>query len=171
MDLAINYSHEIIPDILEGTIGYNVYYFPDRAFWGTNFSGEFYTKLTLTSIPYIRPNVTYSRFNSAAHQLRGTFIDIRVDTVTLPVYKGNSVNVGLRPYVALGVDSNLIGDGTDWTALTMGLVIPVNVGKRVIFSVNGNYAFPINGQSPSPSFHSDLGKVGFWGGASVSVRF
>jgi hypothetical protein len=169
VDLSLSYSYEIIRHELEATFGYTAYLLPDRDFWGTNYAGEVYGTMALTSIPFVRPNVTYSRFYSGAERLRGGFLEMRLDTDKIRLYKSEKLTIEFDPYVSVGLDNNLIGDGNDWAAVEVGARVPIQVGKNVIFSVNGNYGIPIN-ESPE-NFRTDAAKVGFWGGASITVKF
>ena len=47
IQLRFDYSRPLIGKWLEGTIGYNAYFFPERAFRNTRFQGEAFAKLTL----------------------------------------------------------------------------------------------------------------------------
>ena len=173
-DVGLNYSHELIPRHLDGTVGYTAYFIPETGFWGTGFASEFYAKLAVKSIPHMRPNVTFSLFNSAAVQLRGRFVDFRWETYDLTVFNSArlATRVELNPYVSIGLDDDLIGDNVGWSAFCFGVRAPVSIGKHVVINLDLNYGIPINGHADSDTnFRTDLGEVGPWGGVSLSYRF
>lgn len=173
IDISLNYSHVLIPDVLDGTLGYNAFILPDEAFWGTNYAGEIYGTFALSTFDFlhIRPSITYSRFHSDAKQLTGGFVDTRVEVVGWTVYQRERVKIDFDPYISIGLDDGLINDGVDWTAVDVGVRIPINIGEHFIFTVDGNYGFPINGNSSSDNFRTDLSRVGIWGGCSFTIKF
>jgi len=171
VDLAIAYTHAIIPKKMEATVGYNAFVVPDRGFWGTNYSGELYANLAWIGIPYFRPNVTYSHFHSGAVQLRKGYLDFNLDTVGIPLCRRDSIQIDFNPYVSIGIDNGLIMENTDWAAVDIGVRVPILFKDRFVLTLNGNYGIPINGNPSSNNFRTDLGKVGFWGGAAITFKF
>ena len=174
IEIGLTYSHEIVPGLFDATIGYTAFFIPDTDFWGTGFVGEFDAKIAYKQLPHMRPNVTFSLFNSGAEQLRGKSFDFRWDTYGLTIFQSEKfkTRVEFNPYVAVGVDYGLIGDGIDWTAVRIGARMPIYIGRHANLNLDINYAFPINGHSDSEyNFRTDLGEVGPWGGVSFSYRF
>jgi hypothetical protein len=174
VDLALNYSHEIVPGYFDATVGYVALLDPDPAFYGTGFDGEFDGTVAFTRVPHVRPSVTFTLFNSAVAQLRGRYYDFRCETYGLTVFKSELLQsrMELDPYVALGVDDGFIGDGVDWSDFRFGVRAPVYIGSYAILNMDINYSIPINGNSESSSnFRTDLGQVGVWGGVSMSFKF
>jgi hypothetical protein len=169
LDLSLSYTYGLIKNRLEATAGYNAFILPDRDFWGTNYAGEVYGRLTWDLTDHILPNVTYSHFHSGAQQLRHGYLELRIDTQSLRLLDTGKLMIEVNPYVSVGVDNSLIGDGTDWSVAELGVRIPVTIGRHLRVIGNLNYGIPIN--DSDNNFRTDASKVGIWGGVSLSIDF
>lgn len=163
---GVNYTLGVLADV-EATLGYNAYFFPEKAFWGASFQGELFATLAYTGIEHLRPSVTYSYFHSDTGSLGGGFVDLRVDG-SFDLCECGSVKVGFNPYVSLGYDIGFNDNtfNTDgFTAVDFGVKIPLALNENLVLTLSGNYGIEIDDE------HTDVGDVGFWGGASLTYRF
>lgn len=169
LDFSLNYSFQIVPQKLEMTLGFNEFLALHRSFWFGHGAEELYATVAVTSIPHIRPSITYSQFFSGTDQLKGGFCEIRMDTYGYEVYRDNRIKVEINPYLSLGIDNNLIGDHADWGSVQFGVKAPIELSNRAIFSLNANYGISISDRPNN--FHTDAAATGFFGGVSFTVKF
>lgn len=161
-----NYTASIIGGVLDGTIGYNAYFFPEEDFWGTGYQGELYARLALVNIPFVTPNFVYSYFHSEEEILEGHFFEFRLDS-SIPVYEGSGFKISVNPYFSVSYDQDYNGVGGDWNSIETGIKVPVSIGDHLIIALSGNYGWDI-GDNRS---NFDRGFDDFWGGVSVTYRF
>lgn len=163
---GVNYTASIIGGVLDATIGYNAYYFPEEDFWGTDYQGELWARLALVNIPFVTPNFVYSYFHSDKEILEGHFFEFRLDS-SIPVYDGGSFKIAVNPYVSVSYDQDYNGIGGDWNSIETGIKVPITIGANFIIALSANYGWDIgDGRS-----NFDLGDDDFWGGVSVTYRF
>ncbi len=161
-----NYTASIIGGVLDVTVGYNAYFFPEEDFWGTDYQGELFARVALVSIPFVTPNFVYSYFHSDEEILEGHFFEFRLDS-SIPVYDGGSFKVAVNPYVSVSYDEDYNGLGGDWNSIETGIKVPITIGDHFILALSGNYGWDI-GDNRS---NFDKGFDDFWGGVSVTYRF
>lgn len=161
-----NYTASIIGGVLDGTIGYNAYYFPEEDFWGTDYQGELWARLALVACPYVTPSFTYSYFHADEKILEGHFFEFRLDT-SIPVYEGNGFSVAVNPYASISYDQDYNGVGGDWNSIETGIKVPISIGDHLIVALSGNYGWDIGDDRSN----FDKGFDDFWGGVSVTYRF
>ncbi|RBP42626.1 hypothetical protein DES53_106335 [Roseimicrobium gellanilyticum] len=163
---GVNYTASIIGGVLDGTIGYNAYFFPEEDFWGTGYQGELYARLALVNIPFVTPNFVYSYFHSEEEILEGHFFEFRLDS-SIPVYEGNGFKVAVNPYASISYDQDYNGVGGDWNSIETGVKVPISIGDHLIVALSGNYGWDIGDDRSN----FDKGFDDFWGGVSVTYRF
>jgi hypothetical protein len=161
-----NYTASIIGGVLDGTVGYNAYFFPEEDFWGTGYQGELWARLALVACPYLTPSFTYSYFHSEEEILEGHFFEFRLDT-SIPVYEGNGFKVAVNPYASISYDQDYNGVGGDWNSIETGIKVPITIGEHLIVALSGNYGWDIGDDRSN----FDKGFDDFWGGVSVTYRF
>ncbi|MEZ0273608.1 MAG: hypothetical protein ACAH88_01795 [Roseimicrobium sp.] len=166
INAGVNYTASIIGGVLDATIGYNAYFFPEKDFWGTDYQGELFARVALVSIPFVTPNFVYSYFHSDEKILEGHFFEFRLDS-SIPVYDGGSFKVAVNPYVSVSYDEDYNGVGGDWNSIETGIKVPITIGDNFIVALSGNYGWDI-GDNRS---NFDKGFDDFWGGVSVTYRF
>ena len=158
-----NYTASIIGGVLDGTVGYNAYFFPEEDFWGTGYQGELWARLALVACPYVTPSFTYSYFHSEEEILEGHFFEFRLDT-SIPVYEGNGFKVAVNPYASISYDQDYNGAGGDWNSIETGIKVPITIGEHLIVALSGNYGWDIGDDRSN----FDKGFDDFWGGVSVT---
>jgi hypothetical protein len=163
---GVNYTASIIGGVLDGTIGYNAYFFPEEDFWGTGYQGELWARLAVVACPWVTPSFTYSYFHSEEKILEGHFFEFRLDS-SIPVYEGSGFKVAVNPYFSVSYDQDYNGVGGDWNSIETGIKVPVSIGDHLIIALSGNYGWDI-GDNRS---NFDRGFDDFWGGVSVTYRF
>ena len=170
---GINYTSSIIGGILDATVGYNAYFFPEDSFWGGDYQGEAFAQLAYVQIPHLRPSITYSYFHADTYvDLEGYFLEARIDG-DFKVFDNGTVSVGINPYVSVGYDGiEYTGEGADWSAVEIGLRVPITINDNLIIALNGSYGWDLgNDQSSYSTTGPWNDEVGFVGGASVTYRF
>ncbi len=170
--LGANYTLGLIADVLDLTVGYNAYIFPEDGFWGGNYQGEIFGRLTYTQLEYVKPSFIYSYFHSDTYiDLEGYFLEFRIDG-SIPVFDNGTVKVVLAPYVSLGYDGiEYTGNGADWCSVETGLRIPISINDKFIITLSGNYGWDAGNDQSWFSDELYLDRVGFWGGASLTYKF
>jgi hypothetical protein len=161
-----NYTASIIGGVLDGTIGYNAYFFPEEDFWGTDYQGELWARLAVVACPYVTPSFTYSYFHADEKILEGHFFEFRLDT-SIPVYEGSGFKVAVNPYASVSYDQDYNGVGGDWNSIETGVKVPISIGDNLIVALSGNYGWDIGDDRSN----FDKGFDDFWGGVSVTYRF
>ena len=167
--MGVNYTAAIVGGVLDGTVGYNMYYLPNGDYWNNDYQGEVWARLAYVQIPWLTPSVTYSYFHADNDILTGHALEFRLDS-KFSLYEGNSFGVGLNPYVMANLDSDFNTAGTNWGGVEVGLSVPVTIGNNLILALSGSYGWDAGddvnyygGRPPE--------REGFWGGASVTYRF
>lgn len=163
---GVNYTASIIGGVLDATIGYNAYFFPEDEFWGTDYQGELWARVALVNIPFVTPNFVYSYFHSDEEILEGHFFEFRLDS-SIPVYDGGNFRVAVNPYVSVSYDQDYNGVDGDWNSIETGIKVPISIGDHLIVALSGNYGWDIGDDRSN----FDKGFDDFWGGVSVTYRF
>ncbi|MBV9658551.1 MAG: hypothetical protein JO295_10615 [Verrucomicrobia bacterium] len=192
VDVHLDYTHALVPNWLDGTIGYNSYIFPNKDFKGTNYQGEIPIRLTFTRIPFVRPSFTYYRYISdykrfEAGNLNGNYVEFRLDT-GFPLYTSNHVSVAIAPYALVSYNINYLKfSGNDdiggWNTFETGIKLPIRVGRHFTVTPFGNYGANLSDATLVPNNfaassatgtdgHRSFGEhTSFWGGVNLSYSF
>lgn len=173
--LGANYTFSLVDQVLEATVGYNAYFFPEEGFWGGSYQGEAYARLSYVQIDHFTPSVTYSYFHSDASSLDNSYwIDFRLDG-DFDLFTVGSVKVGLNPYAAVGFDGHYNANGNDWSAVEVGVRIPITLSDNLVLALSANYGWDLGQEDNNgirrSSFGTSGSEVGFWGGASLTYKF
>lgn len=163
---GVNYTAAIVGGVLDATVGYNGYYFPEEDFWGVEYQGELWARVALVNIPFVTPNVVYSYFHADKAILEGHFLEFRLDS-SIPVYEGGNIKVAIKPYALASYDIDYNASGDGWAALEVGVRVPISIGENFILALSGNYGWDLGDDRSD----FDRGYDDFWGGVSVTYRF
>lgn len=167
--MGVNYTAAIVGGVLDGTVGYNMYYLPNGDYWNNDYQGEVWARLAYVQFPWLTPSVTYSYFHADNDILTGHAVEFRLDS-KFSIYDGTSFGVGLNPYVSANLDSDFNTSGTNWGGVEVGLSVPITIGNNLILALSGSYGWDAGddvnyygGRPPE--------REGLWGGASLTYRF
>ena len=198
IDINLDYTLGIIANVLDATVGYNSYIFPDHDFKGTNYQGELYGRLAYKQLKYIQPSVTYFRYFSDARgerigfdsnnfafkavntgkYLEGNYIEARIDGA-IPLFTSSAFSVGFAPYVLISAnDGYLTKQVSNTTRLEFntfetGFKIPMTVKERFSVTPYFNFGYDISDYHESNDFRGHISpfKEDIWGGVTFSYRF
>lgn len=184
VDVNFSYTLNVIPRILDTTVGYNSYFFPNTDFKNTAYQGEVLIRLAYTQIPYIRPSFTFFRYISdykdttGAGNLNGNYTEFRIDG-NVPVLRGDRIAVGIQPYVAASYNISYLkygnGEVGGWNTFETGLKVPVTIAKHFSITPFGNYGLDIS-DDDNTKINNFTGRgfgerTRFWGGVNVAYTF
>ncbi len=180
--LGATYTVGVIKHALDLTVGYNAIFFNDRDFWGHDYQGEAFAKVSYTQIPFITPSFLASYMHSDSGSsgtfsgyfpfvlprgpvdLTGWWYEARLDgNVTL--FSSGDFSVGLNPFVVCGIDGGYNTSGANsFRPYTMeyGVNIPTRLNKNLTLTLHANFSERLVTGLTIPSF---------WGGASITYKF
>ena len=189
VDVSTDYTVSIIGGILDGTAGYNSYFFAYRDYKGAAYQGEVFARLAYKQLKYVVPSFTYYRYISSfdndhsSGNLNGDYTEFRIDGA-VPIYNNSIFGVTFAPYIAAGYNIDYLkysasspyrNDVGGWNDLEMGIKLPTRIGKNFVVTPYGNYGLDISGNTDTPINNFTGNGYGerthFWGGVTVAYSF
>lgn len=167
--LGVNYTAALIGGVLDATVGYNMYLFPNGDYWANDYQGEAWLKLAYVQIPHLTPNITYSYFHADNDVLSGQVIEFRLDS-NFDLYDGGSFSVGINPYAMTNLDMDFNADGTNFGGVEAGIRLPVAIGNNLVVALSGSYGWDL-GEDTNYYGGRPPKRDGFWGGVSATYKF
>ncbi len=119
VDLNLDYTVSLYANWIDGTVGYDSYFFPYRDFRGISYQGNMFARLALTRIKYIKPSVNFFHYFAKDAQssdgfgdveridANGSYMEFRVDGA-FPVINRPTFGLLLEPYIAAGYNINYL---------------------------------------------------------------
>ena len=183
VDVTADYTASIVGGILDGTIGYNSYFFPYRDYKATSYQGEAFLRLAYKQLKYVVPSFTFYRYISNQNDnnignLNGNFTEFRIDGA-VPIYHNNAFSIDFAPYVAASYNISYLRynnqDTGGWNDLETGIKLPTHIGKHFSVTPYGNYGLDLSDSDNLPiNNFTNRGfgeRTRFWGGVTVAYSF